>query len=241
MSMATFTIFRRELGAYLRSPVGWIVAALTLLLQGLLFQVFAARNTLAGDMLSNFFMWSSIVVVIAAVILSIRLISDERQSGALLLLNTSPVREVEIIAGKFLAALTFLGLILLLSLYIPLLIKAEGKITLTQIAVSYLGLFLLGGAALAIGLFGSCVARHPLVAAVLGAAITGILAVLYQLSRYLDAPMNTVLGELDIWWIHFQGSFMRGIFDLKDVVYYLAMTYFFLLLSVKTMEAKRWQ
>ena len=239
--MATITIFRRELGAYVRSPIGWIVASVTLALQGVLFQVFAARNTLAGDMLSNFFMWSSIVVVVAAVILSIRLISDERQSGALILLSTSPVREVEIIVGKFLAALAFLGLILLLSLYIPLLIKAEGKITPGQIAVSYLGLFLLGGASLAIGLFASSVARQPLVAAVLGAAITGLMAVFYQLSRLLDAPMKTVFAELDIWWIHFQAGFMRGVFDLKDLVYYLAVTYFFLLLSVKTMEAKRWQ
>ncbi|HVV81843.1 MAG TPA: ABC transporter permease subunit [Kofleriaceae bacterium] len=239
--MATITIFRRELGAYLRSPVGWIVAAVTLLLQGILFQVFAARNTLAGDMLSNFYMWSSIVIMIAAVILSIRLISDERQSGALLLLNTSPVREVEVVAGKFLAALTFLGLMLLLSLYIPLLIKSEGKITPGQIFISYLGLFLAGGATLAIGLFASSLARQPLVAAVVGAAITGLLSVFYQLSRLLDPPMKNVFAELDLWWLHFQGSFMRGIFDLKDVVYYLAMTYIFLLLSVKTLEAKRWQ
>ena len=239
--MATITIFRRELGAYLRSPVGWIIAAVTLLLQGILFQVFAARNTLAGDMLSNFFMWSSIVVVIAGVILSIRLISDERQSGALLLLNTSPVRETQVVAGKFLAALAFLGIILLLSLYIPLLIKSEGKITGAQIAVGYLGLMLLGATSLAIGLFASSLARQPLIAAVVGAAVAGLLAVFYQFSRMLDAPMRTVFAELDIWWLHFQGGFMRGIFDLKDVVYYVAMTYFFLLLSVKTMEAKRWQ
>jgi ABC-2 type transport system permease protein len=213
----------------------------TLFLQGILFQVFAARNTLAGDMLSNFFMWSSIVIIIAAIILSIRLISDERQSGALILLNTSPVREVEVVAGKFFAALAFLGLILLLSLYIPLLIKSEGKITPGQIAISYLGLFVLGSASLAIGLFASSLARQPLIAAVVGAAITGLLAVFYQLSRQLGAPMKTVFAELDIWWLHFQGGFMRGVFDLKDLVYYLAMTYFFLLLSVKTLEAKRWQ
>lgn len=238
---ATLVIFRRELGAYLRSPVGWIIAAVTLLLQGILFQVFAARNTLAGDMLSNFFMWSSIVVVIAGIILSIRLISDERQSGALLLLNTSPVREVSIIAGKFLAALAFLGLILILSLYIPLLIKSEGHITRGQIAVGYLGMVLLGAMSLAIGLFASSLARQPLIAAVVGAAVAGLFAIFYQFSRLLDAPMKSVFAELDLWWLHFQGGFMRGIFDLKDVVYYLAMTYFFLLLSVKTMEAKRWQ
>jgi ABC-2 type transport system permease protein len=239
--MATISIFRRELSGYVRSPVGWIVASLTLLLQGILFQVFTGRNTLASDMLSNFFLWSLPVVIVAGVILSIRLISDERQSGALLLLSTSPVREVEIIVGKFLAALAFLTLILLLSLYIPLLIKNEGKITGAQLAVSYLGLFLVGGTALAIGLFASSLARQPLVAAVLGTAITGLMAVFHQLARKLSAPMDRVFAELDIWWVHFQGSFMRGIFDLKDLVYYVALIYFFLLLAVKTLEAKRWQ
>ena len=49
------------------------------------------------------------------------------------------------------------------------------------------------------------------------------------------------LGQLDVWWIHFQQGFASGIVNVKDIVYYLALTYFFLLLTVKTLEAKRWQ
>lgn len=238
---AATIIFRREMGTYLQSIVGRITGALALLLMGVAFQVFGAKTQLSGEMLQQFFWGSSGVVMGVSIILSVRLVAEERQSGSLVLLSTSPVRETEIILGKFLAALAFLAIILAVSVYIPLLIKSEGKITGAQIFVGYLGLFLLGSATLAIGVFASTLARQQIVAAVTGAAIVVLMLLLYQLSRKLDAPMKDILAELDLWWIHFQQGFMKGVFNLKDAVYYVAVTYFFLLLSVKTLEAKRWQ
>ena len=64
---------------------------------------------------------------------------------------------------------------------------------------------------------------------------------LFPLAKRLDSPVRDVLEQVDLWWIHFQNGFMRGILNLKDIIYYLAVTYFFLLLAVKTLEAKRWQ
>jgi ABC-2 type transport system permease protein len=64
---------------------------------------------------------------------------------------------------------------------------------------------------------------------------------LFQFAKRLDGMPREVFSEIDLWWIHFQTGFMRGVLNLKDVVYYVAITYFFLLLSVKTLEAKRWQ
>jgi ABC-2 type transport system permease protein len=90
-------------------------------------------------------------------------------------------------------------------------------------------------------MFASTLARQQIVAAVIGAAVLVFMILLYQLSRKLDAPMKDILAELDLWWIHFQQGFMKGVFNLKDLVYYVAVTYFFLLLAVKSMEAKRWQ
>lgn len=240
---ATSIIFRRELGAYLRSPVGWVIAALLLLVCGILFQAQAlgGGKQLSADVLRKFFQFSSGTTIVLAIALSIRLIAEERQTHTLILLNTSPVRDVEIIAGKFLAAFVFLCGVVLLSLYMPLLILVNGKITASQVAVGYIGLFLIGAASLAIGVFASSLARHQLVAAVLGAALAGIMYLLYELARKLPAPLSTVFQDLGLWHSHFQTSFMQGVFSLKDVVYYLAVTYFFLLLAAKTMEAKRWQ
>ena len=240
---ATSIIFRRELGAYLRSPVGWVIAALLLLVCGILFQAQAlgGGKQLSADVLRKFFQFSSGTTIVLAIALSIRLIAEERQTHTLILLNTSPIRDAEIIAGKFLAAFVFLCGVVLLSLYMPLLILVNGKITASQVAVGYLGLFLIGAASLAIGVFASSLARHQLVAAVLGAALAGIMYLLYELARKLPAPLSTVFQDLGLWHSHFQTSFMQGVFSLKDVVYYLAVTYFFLLLAAKTMEAKRWQ
>ena len=236
-------IFRRELGAYLRSPVGWVIAALLLLVCGILFQAQAlgTGKRLSADVLRKFFEFSSGTTVVMAIALSIRLIAEERQTHTMILLNTSPVRDAEIIIGKFLAAFVFLSGIVLLSLYMPLLIQVNGKITTSQVVVGYIGLFLVGSASLAIGIFASSLARHQLVAAVVGGALVGIVYLLFELAKVLPAPLSTVLKDLGLWHAHFQTSFMQGVFSLKDVVYYLAVTYFFLLLSVKTMEAKRWQ
>ena len=239
---ATSIIYRRELGAYLRSPFSWVAAALCLLAMGILFQAHAmAGEQLSAMVLERFFWSSSGVVMFIAVILSFRIIAEERQTHSLVLLNTSPVRDREIVAGKFLAALTFLTLILALSFYMPLLVKVNGKITFGQVMVGYFGLWLLGATVLAIGVFASALAKNQLIAALLAATITVLLVILFPFAKRLDSPVRDILQELDLWWIHFQNGFMRGVLNLKDVIFYLAVIYFFLLLSVKALEAKRWQ
>jgi ABC-2 type transport system permease protein len=239
----TSIIYRRELGSYLRSPLGYVIAALFLLAVGILFQseALGKGKMLSADVLRKFFMFSSGATVVASIALAIRLLAEERQQHTIVLLNTSPVRDVEIVLGKFLAALTFLALMLALSVYIPLLIKVNGKITGAQVLVGYLGLFLLGATSLAIGLLASALSRHQLIAAAVGAALAFLVYSLYPMAVRLNEPLKGVIQDLGLWHVHFAGSFMQGVFSLKDAVYYLAMTYFFLLLATKVMEAKRWQ
>jgi ABC-2 type transport system permease protein len=235
-------IYRRELGAYLRAPYAWVIAFLLLLAQGILFQAYAmAGEQLSAMVLERFFYVSSGVAMFAGVLLSFRLIAEERQTHSIVLLSTSPVRDSEVILGKFFAAVTFLIILLALSFYMPMLIKVNGKITVSQVMVGYLGLLLLGSAVLAIGIFGSALAKNQVIAALVGAAITFLMLFLFAFAKKLDSPVSDVFKELDLWWIHFQAGFMRGVLNLKDIIYYLAVIYFFLLLSVKTLEAKRWQ
>jgi len=239
---ATSIIYRRELGAYLRSPFAWVIAAVLLLVDGVLFWAYAmGGEQLSALVLERFFYFSSGVSIAAGLLLSFRLISEERQTHSMVLLNTSPVRDSEIVAGKFLAALTFLLVLLLMSFYMPMLIKVNGKITMAQVMVGYLGLLLIGAAALAIGIFASAMAKNQLVAGVAAVAMLFLMVLLYPFAKKLDSPVREVLQELDLWWVHFQNGFMRGVLNLKDVIYYIAAIYFFLLLAVKTLEAKRWQ
>ncbi|MFH0902497.1 MAG: ABC transporter permease [Pseudomonadota bacterium] len=239
---ATSVIFRRELGAYLRSPLGYVVAAIALLLDGILFQGLAlgAGARLSATVLADFFQFSSVTTGIAAVALSVRLLAEERQAGTLVLLNTSPVRDSAIVLGKFFAALVFLAAITAITIYMPLLIMVNGKISLGHVAVGYLGLFLFGAAALSMGVFASSLTRHQLIAAAVGAALVGASSLLFVLSQRLNPPLKDLFADLDMWARHFP-PFMKGVLHVRHVFYYLAVTYFFLLLSTKTLEAKRWQ
>lgn len=242
---ATSIIFRRELGAYLRSPVGYLFAAIALFANGIWFQSIALGDKapkLSEEVLARFFFTSSLVTMILGLALSFLAISVERsQQNTIVLLNTSPVRDVEIVLGKFLAAFVFLLGIVVITAYIPILIYMRGKISAGSILVGYTGLVLAGGAGIAVGLFASATTRHWLAAAGIALVIGAVLLSFADLSGRLEPPLKTVFYELDGWKAHFQQSFMRGVLNLKDIVYYLAVTYFFLLLATKTMEAKRWQ
>lgn len=239
---ATSIIYRRELGSYLRSPIMWGIAAALLLAEGIFFQAWALRGEqLSALVLERYFFLSSFAVGTAGLIFSFRLIAEERQNHSMVLLTTSPIRDYEIILGKFFAALTFLTIMLALSVYMPILIKVNGKISGAQIFVGYIGLFLFGSVSLAIGIFASSLTRYQFLALVIGAVLLIVLGNIFQLAAKLEPPVRDIVEQTDLWWVRFQQSFMRGILNLKDVIFYVCMTYFFLLLAVKTLEAKRWQ
>ena len=240
---ATGIIFQREFNAYLRLPIGYIVGAVVLFLDGILFWTVAlgsGEEMLSGFVLSAFFYLASGMTTIAAVVLSLRLIAEERQTGTQLLLDTSPVRDREIVLGKFLAALAFLSILNAATIYMPLLILVNGKIAFGQIVAGYVGLTLLGGAVLAIGLFGSALSRNQLVAAAVTSVVTATFFLFWELSKALEYPLSSFFAALAIHQRHFVG-FQEGIYHLRDIVYYLSLMWFFLYLATKVMEAKRWE
>lgn len=235
-------IIRREIGAYLRSPLGYVVIAVLLLIDGLLFNARAMGSDtkrLSAEVLANFFEYSSGISVTAALFLSMRLLAEERQTGTLTLLFGSPVRDYQIVLGKFIASLLFLALMLLLTAYMPMLIMVHGKITRGQIVAGYLGLLLIGAMALSIGLFASALTKSQLIAILGGAGITVCLVVCWMLSSVTDRPFSEIFAWLAMWSKHFP-PFMRGTINSQDVVYYLSMTYFFLFSTTRVLESRRW-
>lgn len=234
-------IIRREIGAYLRSPLGYVVIAVLLLLDGLLFNTRAMGDSkrLSADVLSAFFEYSSGITMTAALFLSMRLLAEERQNGTLTLLFGSPVRDYQIVAGKFIASLLFLSGMVLLTVYMPMLVMVHGKITRGQISAGYLGLVLIGAMALSIGLFASALTKSQLVAILGGAGITAVLIICWLLSSYIDRPFSEIFTWLAMWNKHFP-PFMRGIINSQDVIYYVSMTYFFLFSTTRVLEARRW-
>jgi ABC-2 type transport system permease protein len=240
--MRTLLIARRELAAYLRTFQGYVIIAMVLAVDGLLFNAYALGGVSrrSSEVLSLFFFFSSGTTLVASVFISMRLLAEERQAGTLALLYSSPVKDHEIVLGKFLSALAFLALMTLATLFMPLLVMVHGKLSLGHIAAGYLGLLLLGSASLAIGTFGSALARNQVLAAVLSACMLVALLTCWLLARITEQPLSDVFGALALWNQHFQ-PFQAGVVHVRDVVYYLLVTYVALFAATRVVEARRWR
>jgi ABC-2 type transport system permease protein len=238
---ATLLLARRELLAYLRSPLGSSIIAGALLIDGIYFYWKGlTEKLLSAVVLQEFFFGASGPTMIAGILLAMRLVAEERQTGTITVLNTSPIKDREIVFGKFLAAFGLLALLTLLTVYMPLLIFVNGKVSLGHIAVGYLGLFLLGAASVAIGLFASTLTRSQVVAGIVAAVLMAALLLLWVLAKATDPPLNKFLSALALHHENFR-AFMVGTLELERVVFYLAVTYFFLLAAIKVLEARRWR
>jgi ABC-2 type transport system permease protein len=235
-------IARRELGAYFRSMVGYVIIAAVLAVDGLLFNAFAlgGPDKRSADVLSLFFYFSSGTTMIASVFISMRLVAEERQTGTLALLYSSPIRDAEIVLGKFLSALGFLAILTLLTFYMPAMIVVHGKVSIGHIVGGYFGLLLLGSASLAIGTFGSALARSQVLAAIISGCMLVALVVCWMLAKVTERPLDELFTALSLHGGRFQ-PFQVGIVALKNVVYYLAVTYVFLFAAIRAVEARRWR
>lgn len=239
--MPALLIARRELFAYLRSPLGAAIVAGALLIDGVYFYWQGlTEKLLSVEVLHQFFYGASGTTMIASLLLSMRLLAEERQAGTLVLLNTSPLKDSEIVLGKYLSALAVLMVLTALTAYMPALIFVNGKVSLGHILVGYLGLILLGSATISIGILGSALARTQVVAAIVSAAILAMMILLWAVARSVDPPVNRYVSALALHHENFR-PFMLGRLELGALVYYLVVTYFFLLASTKVLEARRWQ
>jgi len=240
---ATWLIARRELAGFLRSMSGYVIAASALFVQGIIFNALALgpdQNRLSTEVLSQFFWVYSGTMIVVSVLLSMRLLAEERQTGTIVLLASSPVREYEIVLGKFFSSLIFLILITLPSVFMPLLVLVNGKLSLGHVATGYLGLFLLGSACLAIGTLGSALARTQLLAVIISGGMIAGMILLFPLGSLTERPLNDIMLAMGLWHRHFP-PFQSGLINLRDVVYYVAVTYFALFIAIRALEARRWR
>ncbi len=237
---AILLLIQRELKSYFDTSWGWTIFALVLILNGVMFNAFAlgTRERYSADVLSDFFYFSSGTTMIAGILLTMRLIAEERQTGTLTLLQTAPIRSVDIVLGKFFGAFLFLTLITLATAYMPALIFVHGKVSLGQILVGYVGLLSLGAATIAIGTFSSAIARNQLLAAVVGAGILVFILLGWMMGQVTEAPLNGIFSYTAIFDRHFQ-PFMKGRLNTEGLVYFASMCFAFLLLAVRSMQLRR--
>jgi len=241
-------LVKRELIAYFSSPLAYMVLTAFLFLQGYIFYLIVSflnnPRTQAMTPLRLFFggtifFWLFLLFVIP--VITMRLIAEERRSGTIEPLMTSPITEGQVIAGKFLAALGFYVILWLPTLIYVLILRHYTAIDLGPVASGYLGVLLLGVLFLGVGTFTSTLTKNQLIAATLAFAGMVILfsVGLMQQLMVSSSALKSVLGYMNLW-THMD-DFARGILDTRHIVYELSVGFMFLYLAAKSLEVKKWR
>jgi ABC-2 type transport system permease protein len=190
-------------------------------------------------LITPLFLNVSVILLFTLPLVTMRTYSEEKRSGTIELLLTSPLTDMQIILGKFLGTLALYGAMLLVTvLYIALLFWF-GRPEVKPILAGYLGLLLLGGCFLSIGLFISSLTKNQIVAAVITFVTFLMLWVIDWMASDATVTTATVLRYLSITG-HFE-DFSKGIIDTKHVIYYLSLITFGLFLTAKAVDTERWK
>ena len=228
----------KEIQIYFSSPVAYIVALIFMALSGFFF-VRDLGNPFPEASMSNFFQGATFLLIPLAPALTMRLLAEEQKLGTIELLLTSPVRDWEVILGKYAACVVFLLFLLALTSYYVILLLVFATPDPGPIYSGYIGLLLYGMAALSVGILTSTLTSNQIIAAVVG---TGILVVLYATAFVSDVVTGvwaTIFSQLGFT-VHFN-DFDRGIIDSTHIVYFVTATALFLFLSIRALESRRWR
>jgi ABC-2 type transport system permease protein len=250
-----FIICRKEMKSYFASPIAYLLMALFAVIFGFFFYsataIFVMRGMESQMMGRGFPMdvneWvirpllmnASVVGLFLIPLITMRLYAEEKRSGTIELLLTSPVRDIEVIVGKWLAALLMYLCMLGISALNIAVLFAYGKPDWKPILIGYLGLILQGGCLLAIGTFISTMTRNQIIAGGATFAVCLLLWVLDWVTAYDPSTFGRVVAYLSVV-THFE-PFSKGVLDTKDLVFYLSMIFFGLFLTARSMESLRWR
>ncbi|HWQ09875.1 MAG TPA: ABC transporter permease subunit [Holophaga sp.] len=251
-----WSLVKKEVRAYFSSPIAYVVIAGFLLLTGYFFySLISWFNAAAMQMMQNpyyaqqvninemvfspLFHNMTVILILVAPLLTMRLLAEEKKSGTDELLFTSPLSVGEIVLGKYIAALVMWTIMLGLTALLSVFAFAYGNPELAPWLTGYLGLFLMGALFIAIGLFFSSLTENQIVAAFLTVVTLLLLLVLNWVTSSGGGSWRAVLGYLS-----FSGHFedmTRGILDTKDIVYYLTFSFFGLFLAHSVIQSRRWR
>ena len=251
----TWIIFNKEIRSYFASPIAYLLLTMFAVIFGFFFWNAVGYFSLMGleaqmqgqsfpmnvneqvirPLLSN----ASVIGLFFIPMITMRLFAEEKRTGTIELLATSPVRDIEIILGKWTAAVALYAIMLFFSGISFAFLFRYGNPDWKPLLVGYLGLLLQAGGLLAIGTFISTLTKNQIIA---GAATFGVCLLLWILewvSGYETATWAKVMAYCSVI-THFE-NFAKGVIDLKDSIFYLSVIFFGLFLTARSMEALRWR
>ncbi len=254
--MKTFyAILKRELYVYFSSPIAYVVVTIFLLLSGYFFysafayfsmvSMQAMRMPGVGGInvtemvllptLGNM----SVIMLLMMPLLTMRLFAEEKKAGTLELMLSYPVRETELLFGKFTACIVVFFIMLVPTFLYPLFVWFYAEPDIGPILTGYLGLFLMGTAFIALGIMVSSATENQIIAA----AISFGAILMFWLIGWSEAFVGPVLGKVlsHISLLEHFETFSRGVIDTRDIIYYINFNILFLFMTMRSLESKRWR
>lgn len=240
--MRTLYVAQRELKKYFTSPTAYIVVSLFLLIAGGLFWLDYFQATTVELTMRGFFGQAPFFMAFFVPAVTMGLVSEEKRSGTLEMLMTLPVRDSEVILGKYLAAVGLVGAVLVATLAYPLTLSGFGGEGVVldggPIIGGYIGLLLLGSAYAGIGIMVSSWTKDQIISILVSFFICFVLYIIGILAAEVGGTGAKVLSFLSTSG-HFD-NIARGVIDLRDVLYYLSVSAVGLVVATVTLSARRW-
>lgn len=243
--MNFLAIAKKEIRSYFSSLTAYTVIAIFLVISGyfyytnmVMFVMFVGSDVKLGLWQQTFYDMRFVTLSLMP-LLTMRLFAEEKKLGTIELLFTNPLRDREIIMGKYCACLFVFTIMLALTLLYPVLLKIVYSLEPLPLVSAYLGLFLMGAACIACGIFLSSLTENQIVAAM---STIGLLLLLWFLDwneGIAGTKAVAVLHQLSFSEHFF--NFIRGVIDIDDVVYYLSVIFFFLFLTHCSLESRKWR
>jgi ABC-2 type transport system permease protein len=229
-------IFLKELRSFFNSPVAYIVMVVFLVILGWFF----TSNLFIANLstLRTIFEMTPFLLLFFAPAITMRLISEEKKSGTLELLITKPVKESEIVLGKFLASWALYFFTLLPTFCYYLTVSFIGRLDFGAVVGGYLGLLFVGAVFLAVSVFGSSITENQVVAFIVSFLIVFGLFMLDKVLFYLPTGVVSTLEYISIDY-HFS-NIARGVIDTRDLVYYASAVTIALVSATSVLERRRW-
>jgi ABC-2 type transport system permease protein len=249
-------IGQKELKSYFSSPIAYIVLGFWALLYGYFFiailQFFVRQSMQMGQfsqgpqamninqqLIRPLVQNVTILVLFLMPMVTMRTYSEEKRSGTIELLLTSPVTDWQIILGKFLGAMLLYGAMLGVTLIHLALLFVYGRPEWKPIATAYLGLLLLGGCFISVGLFISSLTKNQIVAGMVTFAVFLLLWIITWIGSFSGPTVDQLTQYLSI--IDHLDDFGKGVLDTTHLIYYLSFITFGLFLTAKSVDSERWR
>ena len=243
----------REIRSYFASPIAYILIGFFLLPFGVFFYLYLQNFVKQSLQMAQFggamnvnqqviryvLQNASVIILFIMPMITMRTYSEEKRSGSIELLLTSPLTDVEIILGKFFGALGLYAALLAVTLLYMAILFVYGNPEWRPLVAGYLGLLLMGGAFISIGLLISSTTNNQIVAGV----ITFVVFLLFWIIGWFADTAGPTVGPITSWLSiteHFD-DFSKGIIDTKHVLYYLSLITFGLFLTAKSVDTERWR